>query len=106
MEALIIAAAALILMVLIDAGYWIASSLMRWAPVLAAGLLAAKLANDHGAQGAHALVIGAIVCVIVRRLLRPRYIHDSADWPSNCAPVWRGPAWTRTRNQTVMSGRL
>ena len=76
MEALIIAAGALIVMVLIDAGYWIAISLMRWSPVLAAGLLAAKLANDHGAQPAHAL---AIICVIVRRVFRPRYLHDDTD---------------------------
>ncbi len=78
MEALIVAAGALIVMVLIDAGYWIAISLMRWAPVLAAGLLAATLASHHGAQAVHALVIGAIVCVIVRRLLRPHYFYDDA----------------------------
>ncbi len=80
MEALIVAAAALIVMVLIDAGYWIAISLMRWAPVLAGGLFAAWLACIHDAQLMQALTIGALVCVIVRRLLRPRYLHE-ADWP-------------------------
>ena len=42
MEALIVAIAALAVLVLIDAGYWIAISLVRWSPVIAAGLIAKK----------------------------------------------------------------
>jgi hypothetical protein len=34
MEALVVACAALVAVVLIDAGYWIAVSLARWAPVM------------------------------------------------------------------------
>ena len=43
MEALVVALGALVAAALIDAGYWIAVSLMRWAPFLAAGLVAAWL---------------------------------------------------------------
>lgn len=39
MEALIVAAFALLAFVLLDAGYWIAMSLVRWTPVIAAGAL-------------------------------------------------------------------
>lgn len=76
MEALIIAIAALALLVLIDAGYWIAISLVRWAPVIAAGALAFWIAQQQGAESLDALGIGCLASVAARPFLRPRYISD------------------------------
>lgn len=42
MEALVVACAALVALVLIDAGYRIAVSLMRWSPVLIVGAAARR----------------------------------------------------------------
>ena len=76
MEALIVAIAALALLVLIDAGYWIAISLVRWSPVIAVGVLAGWIAHHHGAESLEALGIGFLASVVARHVLRPRIIFD------------------------------
>lgn len=79
MEALIIAIAALAVLVLIDAGYWIAISLVRWSPVIAAGVLAGWLAHHHGVARLEALGVGFLACVVARHVLRSRYIYDDNE---------------------------
>lgn len=76
MEALIVAIAALAVLVLIDAGYWIAISLVRWSPAIIAGVLAGWLAHHHGAERLEALGIGFLASVVARHVLRPRFISD------------------------------
>ncbi len=56
MEAVIVAVAALGAL-LIDIGYWMAISLGRWSPAIAAGVLAGWLAHRHGAQNLEAFGI-------------------------------------------------
>ena len=80
MEALIVAIAALAALVLIDAGYWIAISLMRWSPVIAAGAVAGWLAHHHGVQSLEALGIGFVASVAARHFMRPRFISDDRDF--------------------------
>jgi len=70
MEALVVACAALIALVLIDSGYWIAVSLMRWTPVLIAGAAVGWFAHREGLGSIEALAIGALASVAVRHLLR------------------------------------
>lgn len=77
MEALIVAIAALAVLVLIDAGYWIAVSLVRWLPVVAIGVLAGWLALQNGVQGLEALGIGFAASVVARHSLRTRFIDDA-----------------------------
>ena len=60
MEALIIALFALLAIVLLEAGYWIAIALARWAPVIAAGALVGWLAQRHGADQLEALGLGVL----------------------------------------------
>lgn len=83
MEALIVSLFALFAIVLLDAGYWIAIALARWAPVIAAGAIAGWLAVRCGAEPLEALGLGLIVCLIARHLLKPRwrYEHRDEDWP-------------------------
>lgn len=80
MEALIVAIAALAVLVLIDAGYWIAISLARWSPVIAVGVLTGWLAHDHGAESLEALGVGFLASVIARHFMRPRFIHDDTEF--------------------------
>jgi hypothetical protein len=80
MEALIVAIAALAALVLIDAGYWIAISLMRWSPVIAAGAVAGWLAHHHGIQSWAAFGIGLLASVAARHFMRPRFICDDRDF--------------------------
>lgn len=82
MEALIVALFALLAMVLLEAGYWIALSLMRWAPVIAAGAIAGWHVGRYGAEPLEALGLGLIVCVVARRLLKPRWRSEYYD--DNC----------------------
>ncbi|MBY0565972.1 MAG: hypothetical protein K2P70_01575 [Hyphomonadaceae bacterium] len=79
MEALIVAVAALILMVLLEAGYAITLSLVRWTPKLALGLLVVWLAHRHGFDGLEALGLGALAIVVLNRLLRARESYET--WP-------------------------
>lgn len=76
MEPVILAIAALAALVVIDAGYWIAISLVRWAPVIAAGALAFWIAQQHGAEVLDALGIGCLASVAARHVLRPRHVSD------------------------------
>jgi hypothetical protein len=69
MEALVVAIAALIALVLIDAGCWIAASLVRWSPVIILGMTATWLATRHGSETFEAIGIGFIAGVGVRFLL-------------------------------------
>jgi hypothetical protein len=82
MEALIVALFALFAIVLLNAGYWIAVSLARWAPVIAAGALVGWIAGHHGAAPLEALALGLFTCLLARHLLRPRwrFEHYDGDW--------------------------
>lgn len=80
MEAVIVAIAALAALVLIDAGYWIAMSLARWSPAIAAGVLAGWLAHHHGAQSLEALGVGLLGSVVARHYMRQRFISEDKDF--------------------------
>lgn len=77
MEALIVAMAALAVLILIDAGYWIAISLVRWSPVIIAGAVAGWFAGQQGFPPVEALAFGALTSLIARFAM-PR-LHDRAD---------------------------
>ncbi|GAM97335.1 hypothetical protein U91I_00961 [alpha proteobacterium U9-1i] len=79
MEALIVALFALAAIVLLEAGYWIALCLARWAPVIALGALAGWLAGRHGAEPLEALGLGILTCLVARQLLRPRRHFEYRD---------------------------
>ncbi|MCC6789671.1 MAG: hypothetical protein IT547_17700 [Hyphomonadaceae bacterium] len=83
MEALIASFFALFTIILLEAGYWIAIALARWAQVVAAGALAGWLSALYGAEPLEALLLGVIVCLIARHLLKPRWRYDysNEDWP-------------------------
>lgn len=70
MEALMVACAALVALVLINAGYWLAISLMRWGPALIAGAVAGWFALRHGLDPMAALALGALTSGAARHLLR------------------------------------
>ena len=70
MEALVLACAALITLVLIDAGYWIAVSLVRWSPVIIVGAATGWLAVHEGMRPTEALIMGAVASIVVGHLLR------------------------------------
>lgn len=78
MEALVVALAALIALVLIDAGYWIAVSLVRWTPVLIVGVAAGWFAYREGLGPTEALAAGALASIAVRHLLRRA--EEARDW--------------------------
>lgn len=78
MEALIVAAFTLLAIVLLEAGYWIAMSLVRWAPIVAAATLAGWLAHRLGAERLEALGVAALAFLLARHLLRRRW-HDHYD---------------------------
>ncbi|HYD72511.1 MAG TPA: hypothetical protein VEF55_05200 [Candidatus Binatia bacterium] len=78
MEALILAVAALTALVLIDAGYWTAVSLMRWTPVIVVAVAAAWFAARTGATPIEALIVGALAGMVVRHLRR--IAEDRLDW--------------------------
>lgn len=69
MEAVILIAAALIVIVLLDAGYQIALCLMRWAPSLFLGVLVGRLAHCHGLQMLEPFGAGAAATLIAKRVL-------------------------------------
>lgn len=70
METLVVALAALVAAVLIDAGYWIAVSLVRWSPVIIVGAATGWIALREGMAPAEALIMGGIASIVVRHLLR------------------------------------
>ncbi|MGE0742477.1 MAG: hypothetical protein AB7O98_14140, partial [Hyphomonadaceae bacterium] len=70
MEAIVVACAALVALVLIDAGYWIAVSLMRWSPVFIIGAATGWCAHREGLGPIEALAAGALASMAVRHLLR------------------------------------
>lgn len=70
MEALVIAIAALVAAVLIDACYWIALSLMRWSPVFIIGAAIGWFAHREGLGPIEALAASALASIAVRHLLR------------------------------------
>ncbi|MCA8886166.1 MAG: hypothetical protein KDA35_06055 [Hyphomonadaceae bacterium] len=77
MEALVVALAALVAAVLIDAGYWIAVSLMRWSPVIVVGAATAWFSVRAGVTPAEALLMSALVGIVARHLrLRVRDLND------------------------------
>ncbi|PZO55816.1 MAG: hypothetical protein DCF16_01725 [Alphaproteobacteria bacterium] len=77
MEALIVAVAGLVVIVLLEAGYWIALCLMRWAPSLALGALTAWLAFRHGVESMEALALGAFATLLMRRFVGPRFVDHA-----------------------------
>jgi hypothetical protein len=68
MEAVIIIIAALIGIVLLDAGYRLALCLVRWSPSLVLGLFAAWLADRCGAQALQAVWVGELAALITKRV--------------------------------------
>lgn len=70
MEALVVALAALIALVLIDAVYWIAVSLVRWSPVIIVGALTGWFTVRAGMAPAEALITGVLASIVVRHLGR------------------------------------
>ncbi len=70
MEALVVALAALVALLLIDAGYGIAVSLMRWTPVLIVGAAIGWFAHREGLGSIEALAAGTLASMAVRHLLR------------------------------------
>ena len=78
MEALVVACAALVALVLIDAGYWIAVSLMRWTPVLIVGAAIGWFAHRGGLSSTEALAAGVLASISVRHLLR--CTEEARDW--------------------------
>ena len=78
MEAIVVAIAALVALVLIDAGYWIAVSLVRWSPVIIVGAATGWLAVHEGMGPAEALIMGGIASIVVRHLIRRS--EGSYDW--------------------------
>jgi hypothetical protein len=78
MEALVVALAALVALVLIDAGYWIAVSLVRWTPVLIVGAAAGWFAYREGLGPTEGLAAGALASIVVRQFLRRK--EEARDW--------------------------
>lgn len=78
MEALVVALAALVALVLIDAGYWIAVSLVRWSPVIIVGAALGWLAVREGMAPAQALIMSVLASIVVRHL--SRRADRSYDW--------------------------
>lgn len=77
METLMVALAALVAAVLIDTGYWIAVSLMRWSPALIVGAVACWL-HREGLGSAEALAAGILASIAVRQILRRT--EEARDW--------------------------
>lgn len=78
METLVVALAALVAAVLIDAGYWIAVSLMRWSPVVIVGAAVGWFAHREGLGSTEALAAGILASMAVRQLLRRT--EEARDW--------------------------
>jgi carbon starvation protein CstA len=93
MEALILVILALFAIIVVDALYGITITIVNRAPVMAVAALAGWLAHRNGAGACEVLGIALVTAMLMRHLIR-------------LATSTGGPAWTRTRNQTVMSGRL
>ena len=74
MEALIVAFFALVAIVLLDAAYLMAVTLLRWALVLAIGAIISWLAAHHDASHAEALELGILASLVARRLMPSRTI--------------------------------
>ncbi len=68
MEALVVAIIALVALVLIDAGYWIAMNLVRWSPVIIVGATAGWLAVRAGVAPGEALITGVLASMVARHL--------------------------------------
>lgn len=78
MEALVVACAALVALVLLDTGYWIAVSLMRWTPVLIVGAAIGWFAHREGLGPVEALAAVALASMAARHLLRRA--EEACDW--------------------------
>ena len=78
MEALVVAIAALAALVLIDAGYWIAVSLIRWAPVIVLGAAMGWFAARTGLAPMEALIVGALASMLMHHLRR--VAEERWDW--------------------------
>jgi hypothetical protein len=70
MEALATIVFALLAIVLLDAATAIANCLLRWAPSLALGALAARFCFETGAGAVKAAVAGLIAAALARNLMR------------------------------------
>ena len=79
MELAIIAAAALAALIIIDTGYCIAISLVRWSPVITAGFLAFWIAQRFGVESLDALGVACLASLVARHVMRTRYVYDDND---------------------------
>ena len=75
LEALIVTAAALALIVVLDASYAIALCLMRWAPSLALGLTLGWLFHHNGMRSLEAIALAFLTSIIAKRVLASRRGH-------------------------------
>jgi hypothetical protein len=69
MEAVIAIAAALMLIVLLDASFQIAFCLLRWAPSLALGSFVGWFAHHHGVKALEATALFALTALAAKRVL-------------------------------------
>ena len=76
MEAMIIIIAALIAIVLLDAGYRIALCLTRWTPSLLLGLLFGWLAHHQGVEALKAVAFAGLTTLVTKRVLLPTIFDD------------------------------
>lgn len=76
MEAVVVIAAALTVMVLLEAGYRIALCLACWAPSLLLGLFLGWLAHRHGVKTLEAIALAALTIVIAKRVLLQNFLSD------------------------------
>lgn len=76
MEAVIVIAAVLMVIVLLDAAHQIALCLVRWAPSLVLGLLVGWLAHRHSVKAFEATAIAALTALITKRVLLPVFLYD------------------------------
>jgi len=74
----VVALAALVAAVLIDAGYWIAVSLMRWSPVIIVGAAIGWFAHREGLGSTEALALSALASIAVRQFLRRA--EEGREW--------------------------
>jgi hypothetical protein len=84
MEALIVALFALAAIVILDAGYWIAISLVRWSPIIAAGALVGWIARHQGADAFEALGLGVLAALLARQAARRHWRlldFEGGDYP-------------------------
>jgi hypothetical protein len=76
MAALIVSIFALVVIILLEAGFWMAITLARWSPILLGGTLVGWLAARHGAGHLESLGLGVLAYLVCR--WARAYVFDRA----------------------------